>query len=218
MLGVNHCDRNSSFTGGGEDAPLFTKADAMLGFGHCLKLKGIKTVNRIIWQAAPADMAFLASALRWAAMGLRWLFYVAMYAVLCGTHAWAQTTTDMFLGDAFGLGRGFAAGVASNLAPPPSAGERRVIQLPGMRVVVWRNTDGVLPLSLEASGQPALRKISKELAEVPQSGVIPNYGKATAQTTTTFRFSGPAESCDEFLDLGYRKGVLVSAKWTFCAE
>src|SRR6266481_1330575 len=66
-MGVNHRDGNSSFTDGGEDTPLFTKAVTMLGFAHCLKLRGMKTMNRIIWQVVPIHMAFLAPALRWRA-------------------------------------------------------------------------------------------------------------------------------------------------------
>jgi len=61
-MGVNHRDGNNSFTDGAEDTPLFIKAVAMLGFGHCLKLRGMKTMNRIIWQATPVDMTFLPSA------------------------------------------------------------------------------------------------------------------------------------------------------------
>jgi hypothetical protein len=151
-------------------------------------------------------------------MHFRWALQIPACIALCATPAWAQTTSDMILGEVFGLGSGFAAGLAVNLPPPPSAGERRAIEFPGVRAVIWRSARGSLPLSLEASGQSALRGISKILAESTQSGAIPNYGKPIAQTASSFRFRGPAEACDELLDLSYREGVLVSAQWTFCAE
>ena len=148
-------------------------------------------------------------------MHLHWILSVS---AVCVSSAFAQPSTDMIVGDSFSLGRGFAAGMAVNLPAPPPAGERRVLRSPGLRAVVWRSADGALPLFLEASGQGALRKISKGLAETPQSGVIPNLGTPILQTSASFRYRGLSEACDEFLDLGYRDGVLVSAKWTFCAE
>jgi hypothetical protein len=131
-------------------------------------------------------------------------------------------------GGLFGFGTGIA-GVIGRTSKPTlveevKSGSARLERLTykqaGVKVVVVKSpaTEAALPVEVEFLSAQAIRGISKRLSELKKSAVIANFGQPEAQSDSTFRYRGPAESCPEHVELRFQGEMLDSIKWSFCAE
>lgn len=161
------------------------------------------------------------------------IFVAAFAPHLTISVAFAQSSdaVQAALSGLFGVGKGFAVGIAATSKPSSS---ETLQAKSGFSPVVERKTyihseiqavlvgqvgsKNLLPVSVAATTPAAIRLISKELSELTRSGAIPNYGKPVNQSENTMRYLGPAESCTEYLDLRFKFEALESVKWSFCGE
>jgi hypothetical protein len=132
--------------------------------------------------------------------------------------AGAQTAlpSQAALADLFGIGRGFAAGLAASL--PPSATGKQSVAMRGFRVTVDRSDAGVVPLVLEAKSPEAVAVISKTLFEIPRTTLLASLGTPKELYDGSLRYAGPAVACAEYVDLSFRGERLAGITWRFCAE
>lgn len=132
-------------------------------------------------------------------------------------------------GSIFGLGEGIATAIAATLEPSSvdqmsdnaaNLVERRTYRKDGLAVTVIAipRDKAVLPIMVEATTPAAIRMVSKTLSEMSRSSIVPSFGLPVSENASGFRYRGPAESCDEFIDLGFKEQVLMSVRWSFCAE
>lgn len=148
---------------------------------------------------------------------LRIAVAAALVFVLLGpANAQTGSTPQAALADLFGIGRGFAAGLAASL--PPSATGKQSVAMRGFRVTVNRTDAGLVPLALEARSPEAVAVISKALFETTRASLVASLGTPKELYDGTLRFAGPAEACGESVDLAFRGERLAGISWRFCAE
>lgn len=134
-------------------------------------------------------------------------------------------------GSLHGFGEGVAAAISLHKKPTKvelidssvangSRLERRIYIRAGLKVTVIGEKNGSVttPVTVEVTSTTAIRKLSKSLSEITRSSVVPNFGTPISQSVFSVRYRGPTESCDEFIDLGFKGEVLASVKWSFCSE
>jgi hypothetical protein len=130
-------------------------------------------------------------------------------------------TVETFRGHVFGVGEGFGAAVAARVRKLPSSGtvsRQELVVFNGVRVTVLRTSTQVIPLQVEAPSPEAVRVVNKTLSEMPRSGLVPNFGVPQSESDDVVTYRGPAEICEELLELKFSDNALVSAKWTFCID
>jgi hypothetical protein len=131
------------------------------------------------------------------------------------------STVETFRGQVFGVGEGFGAAVAARVRKLPLAGtaSRQVLVVfNGVRVTVLRTSTQVVPIQVEAPSPDAVRVVSKALAEMTRSGLVPNFGVPQSESGDVVTYRGPVEICEEYLDLKFSDNALISAKWRFCVD
>lgn len=163
------------------------------------------------------------------------VFLILLSLVLC-VDASAQDShcleraTEGARGAVFGLGEGLAAATAVTLepsrierirsAPSGQLVERRHYEKNGLVVtaIAIPGDKAILPVAVEVTTPEAIRMVSKTLAELSRGDVLPTFGPPILETALAIRYRGPAEACDEFIDLGFKGQALASVHWSFCGE
>jgi hypothetical protein len=150
-------------------------------------------------------------------MGTRPLFAGLLIAgAQLVAHAQTRPSQEAAVADLFGVGRGFAAGLAASL--PPSATGKQSVAMRGFRVTVNRTDAGLVPLVLEAKSPEAVAVISKTLFETTRNTLVGSLGTPKELYDGSLRYAGPSQGCAEYVDVSFRGERLAGITWRFCSE